>query len=225
MNIQEVYNVNYFEKLLSIDLENFDVLKKIAKDLFEYENFRVDCWAYAGDILWCRDYYGSYYKIPELVEDCCTRCTEQLLKEGWIKCVSDLYLQLLMIHPFENGNGRIIYAFVGYLIFKYHHRYLNMVLLENEDRLHKKFREYEHLAYSNVVTMCELLKSEGLIKYDNRMNVINNSIGYYNYSSLKIVFARMYEEKCTEPLEKFFCNQIQNTSGNLIVYLGGSNER
>lgn len=225
MNIQEVYNVNYFEKLLTMNLENLEILKKIAKDLFEYESFRVDCWAYAGDILWCRDYYGSYYKIPELVEDCCKRCIGQIKKVEWLKCVSDLYLQLLMIHPFENGNGRIIYTFVGYLIFRYHHRYLNIVLLENENRLHKKFREYEHMAYSNVVSMCELLKKEKIIRYDNRMNVINNSIGYYNYSSLRIVFERMYKEKCTGPLENFFSNQIQNTSENMIVYLGGGNEK
>ena len=223
MKIQEVYNIDYFEKIISMNLKNSDVIKKIAKDLFDYENYRIDCWAYAGDILWCRDYYGTYYKIPELIEYCCVRCIEQVQGEEWLKWISNLYLQLLMIHPFENGNGRIIYSFIGYLIYKYHHKYLRILLLKNEDRLHEDFRKCEHQAYANVVAMCESLKSRGIIRYDNRMNVKNNSIGYYNYSSLKIIFEHMYEEKCIVPLERFFINKIQNICVSMIVYLGGDN--
>lgn len=204
-----------------MDMKNSDVIEKIANDLFGYEGYRIDCWAYAGDILWCRDYYGACYKIPELVEYCCMRCIEQIQGQEWPKWVSNLYLQLLMIHPFENGNGRIIYSFIGYLIYKYHQKYLKILLLKNEDRLHEDFRKYEHQAYANVVAMCDSLKSREIIRFDKRMNAINNSIGYYNYSSLKIIFKNMYEQKCTVPLEKFFINQIQNTCVSMIVYLGG----
>lgn len=221
MKIQEVYNTNYFKKIISMDMKNSDVIEKIANDLFGYEGYRIDCWAYAGDILWCRDYYGACYKIPELVEYCCMRCIEQIQGQEWPKWVSNLYLQLLMIHPFENGNGRIIYSFIGYLIYKYHQKYLKILLLKNEDRLHEDFRKYEHQAYANVVAMCDSLKSREIIRFDKRMNAINNSIGYYNYSSLKIIFKNMYEQKCTVPLEKFFINQIQNTCVSMIVYLGG----
>lgn len=220
MNIHKIYNAEYFNMLLNMKTSDVDIFNKIAKDLMGYESYREDCWAYAGSILWCRDLYGKYYKISELVSYVCELARKEMLTDKKSSLVlGRTYINLLMIHPYEDGNGRICYIFISYLLYKYFGLFYRILLLNESERLHLSFREKEHAVYCNIIEYCNKKRQEGYICFDRRLKLDGEDIGYYNYKSLMYIINN-YGDECLQELADYLESSIINGNGDLIGFRG-----
>lgn len=222
MNVKicDIYNHNYFDCMMNEYDDDIDVLRRIAFDLLKEDEYRIDGWAYAGEVLWCRDYYGSFYKIPELVKLVCNKYIPYFWSdETIIDGISKLYLSLLLIHPFFDGNGRSIYCFVSFLAYKYSNIYPCIYLLENTDRLHLYFRTAEHKAYGKLRRICSDNNDRGL-RYDKRLRILSEDIGYYNYSSTKHILLDIIDESSFDDLKNYFIDSLGSNKKGQIFYMG-----
>ena len=210
-----------FNKYIQYQADDLIVLKKINSEYLNTQDshYRKNFWAYAGDVLWCRDYYGRYYKIPELVIES-YRNNIKLIQDlqHLTFGLSRLYMQLLMIHPFNDANGRSIYTFIAYLAYKYHSLIPYIVLLKNSDRLHESFRLLEHKAYYEI--MCNAAQEIVLdrLHFDRRLKKAVCDIGYFNYNSLKIILFKSNYSCLAQNLRFFFNEALFNKNSDLIIY-------
>lgn len=217
--LKDIYQRKYFETCIESKMSDQEVLIDIATKLMGQNAYRINYWAYAGDILWCRDYYGKYYKIPEMVDKIIKIYIPMFrVRESLVSAMSILYITLLMVHPFNDGNGRIIYTFTAFLAYKYQHIFPKIILLKNTDRLHISFRNAEHSAYKKIMEWAQELEEFNVLKFDLRMSSPKCDIGFFDFKSTNYIFFSTKLNNLTFPLQKFFEDMVYYNDSIFIEY-------
>ena len=216
--MEKIYNQDTFDELISRCLSHIKLLKEINSCFNDGTGqFRENCWAYAGEILWCRDIYGRYYKINELVSRSIQWYEDHVVSSELYYVLSKLYMILLMIHPFENANGRTIFTFISILAYS-NKTILQVPILSGTNRIHESFREVEHNTYSKLIARAiELLKQDKL-KIDKRIKVGYN-IGNFDYTSFIFILFKMNDDELYDEMIEFLRNSTIERNEKWIRYL------
>lgn len=218
IKVEQIYNQEAFVELINKHPLHINLLKEI-NDYFKDGSgqFRKDCWAYAGEILWCRDIYGRYYKIDELVNKALQWYEDNITTSELYYVLSKLYMILLMIHPFEDANGRTLFTFISIMAYK-NHTIIQIPLLSESNRIHKTFREVEHITYNRIITSAIKLLEQNKLNIDKRIKKGYN-IGNFDYSSLNFILFKMEDEGIYNEMIEFFKNSTIEKSEQWIRYL------
>lgn len=216
--MKNVYNKEFFTSMLNQNLPLDDLIKVINKSFnCGQGEYRQDCWAYAGDILWCRDIYGKTYRISELVEKAMNWYKDNEETSDYLYVLSKLYMMLLMIHPFEDANGRTIFTFISILAFS-KNIIIQVPILFGTERIHESFREVEHLTYNKIKSEAISHLKKGKLRIDKRIHEGYN-IGNFTYSSLLYILFEMKDNGIYNEMIDFFKGSIINENDLWIKYL------
>lgn len=113
--------------------------------------------AFSGKRPWMRPEYRNKHTLAQTVENF-LKYSDEFLKGidniNVFKVLAGIYMGLLLIHPFCDGNGRALFLYIRYLARKTLDLNLPMPIDLCCCRISKEFREYEHNAYSKILEIC-----------------------------------------------------------------------